>query len=48
MAHFQPSLLVTSWDKLVAASGTGADKVERTTALLLELKTDEFWISLKQ
>ncbi|KAM5535809.1 hypothetical protein V8D89_010532 [Ganoderma adspersum] len=41
-------LLVTSWDQLVAAGGTGADKVERTTALLSELKTDEFWISLKQ
>ncbi|KAM5536980.1 hypothetical protein V8D89_009309 [Ganoderma adspersum] len=41
-------LIVTSWDQLVAAGGTGADKVERTTALLSELKTDEFWISLKQ
>ena len=41
-------VLVTLWMELVATGGTTANQVQKTTALLSKLKTDEFWISLKQ
>ena len=41
-------LLITSWDELIAAGGKERDQIQKSTSLLSQLRTDSFWMLLKE